>query len=82
MLENESQALKILSCFQKHNLSVSASKDILATMRSLFPSSEEVKMLDYIYSLVNANNTYSLKEVHYCEKCNSGFPENLNQFDV
>lgn len=82
LLENERQALKILSCFQKHNLSVSASKDILATMRSLFPSSEEVKVLDleYIYSLVNADNTYSLKEVHYCEKCNSDFPEDPNEF--
>ena len=76
MLENERQALKILSCFQKHNLSVSASKDILATMRSLFPSSEEVKVLDYdyIYSLVNANNSYSLKEVHYCRKMQLWFP--------
>lgn len=82
LLENEMQALKILSCFQKHNLSLSASRDILETMRTLFPTSEKVKMLnlEYIYSVVNTDNTNSVKEVHYCEICNSTFPKDPNEF--
>jgi hypothetical protein len=76
------KALKILSCFQKHNLSVSAFEDILETMRSLFPASENVKVLEleYIYSVVNTNNANNVKEVHFCEYSNPAFPNNPEIF--
>lgn len=80
--ENEMQALKILACFQRHNLSLSASKDILKMMRSLFPASENIKILDleYIYDIVNTNNSNSVREVHYCENCNTAFPDDSDIF--
>ncbi|WAR28011.1 hypothetical protein MAR_013715, partial [Mya arenaria] len=77
--ETELQALKIFSLFKRHNFTTSASRDIRQTMKSVFPSSECVTVLnlDYIYSFVDIP---PMKEVHYCEICNGVFPDNLDDF--
>ncbi|WAR10081.1 LOW QUALITY PROTEIN: hypothetical protein MAR_035157, partial [Mya arenaria] len=76
--ETEWQALKIISLFKRHNF-YHFSLDILQTMKSVFPSSECVAVLnlDYIYSFVDI---HPMKEVHYCEICNGVFPDNLDDF--
>ena len=45
--EQESHALSILSCFLRYNMSASACKDVLKTMKNLFPGSEADHVLDY-----------------------------------
>ena len=77
--EHEAQALTILSCFLRNNLSASACRDILQTMKTLFPKSESVSSLDFdrILAHVDTSNT---KEIAYCTICNQTFPETLDQF--
>ena len=78
-LTNEFEALKILSCFRRHNLTASACKDILDTMKTTFSDSKRACILDFEYlnSFVEAN---AMTEVHYCELCNTVFPEDPNEF--
>ena len=45
--EQESQALSILSCFLRYNMSASAYKDVLKTMMNIFPGSDADHVLDY-----------------------------------
>ena len=45
--ESQVQVRSILSCFLRHNMSASECKDVLKTMKNLFPGSEAVHLLDY-----------------------------------
>ena len=78
----ESQALSILSCFLRHNMSASACKDVLKTMKNLFPGSEAVHVLDYdrIWSTM-AGSELHLKESHYCPMCCEVYPDNEDVFN-
>lgn len=69
----ESQALHILSCFSRNNLSASACKDILETMKSLFPNSEVASLLNLNHLLTYVDTT-PVREVHYCILCDELFP--------
>lgn len=74
LLTNELEALKIVSCFRRHNLTASACKDISATVRSLCKDSKSAHVLNYDY-LMSFVDTNVLKEVHYCELCSEVFPD-------
>ena len=52
--------------FLRHNMSASECKDVLKTMKNLFPGSEAVHVLDYdrIWSTM-AGCALQLKESHY-----------------
>lgn len=69
--KNEHKALKILSCFQRNNLSGTACNDILKTFGSIFMDSKDILNYDYIQSFVGK---HTLKEVCYCENCHCVFP--------
>jgi len=75
LTESEKQGLSIFSCFQRNNLSASACRDILKTMRSVFPNSGQLLNFDYIQSFVDKK---PLIEVHYCEICKYVFPTDQN----
>lgn len=77
--EKEKQGLQILSCFLKHHLSASACKDILSLMKTLFRESETAKNLtfDDLWKLCGPSK---LKEIHYCEECESIFPDDPAQY--
>ncbi|WAQ99784.1 hypothetical protein MAR_024157 [Mya arenaria] len=77
--EQEAQALTILSCFLRNNLSASACRDIMQKMKTLFPKSESVSSLDFdrILTYVDTSNT---NEIAYCTICNQTFPEELDHF--
>lgn len=77
--EQEKQALTILSVFLKHNLSASASKDIMLMMKQLFPDSEALNDLSYEMLWKICGET-EFKEIHYCSFCNKVFPENLQEY--
>ena len=64
--ESQEQVLSILSCFLRHNMSASECKDVLNTMKNLFPGSEAVHVLDYdrIWSTM-AGCALQLKESYY-----------------
>ena len=78
-LTNELAALKIVSCFRRHNLTASASKDITETMKSIFSDSDQANILNFEY-LMSFIEKYPLKEVHYCEICTEVFPEDPDEF--
>lgn len=64
----------ILSCFMKHKFSKEASKDVLSLMKKLSPDStvlKEIKFQD-LWDIAGKSN---VKEVHYCEICNTIFPD-------
>ena len=67
-------ALKILSCFQRHKLTASACRDILKMVKSVSVS-DSLNLFDYEH-LMSFVPTTSYKDIHYCEKCESIFPEN------
>jgi hypothetical protein len=78
-MTDELKALKIVSCFRRHNLTVSASKDITETMKSIFHDSEHASILNYEY-LMSFIGKYPILEVHYCEICTEVFPEDPNNY--
>lgn len=78
--EKEKQAFNMLSVFVKHNLSGSASKDIISMMKKLFPESEFMSEVthEYLWSICGDTD---FKEFHYCVLCDKIFPpEDLNSF--
>lgn len=75
--QGENHALKILSCFQKHNLTASACKDILDMIKHLIPNSDGLFDMESIYSSAGVPQ---MKEVHYCEVCGNTFIENPDEF--
>jgi len=79
MSEQESQALTILSCFLRNNLSASTCKDILYTMKCLFSNSEAVSILDFGHVLSYVDTT-PVREIHYCVLCCHVFPDDKDVF--
>ncbi|XP_069109923.1 uncharacterized protein [Argopecten irradians] len=79
MTDKEFQSLSLLSCFLRNQLSVSASKDIIETLKKTFPKSKEVNDLDWEKMLSHIDST-SLKEFHYCILCSKVFPEDEDVF--
>lgn len=73
MPEKEYQGLSLLSCFLRNQFSASASKDIIETLKEIFPKLKEINILDWVEMLSYIDNT-SLKEIHYCELCTKLFP--------
>lgn len=73
LADPEVQAVKLLSCFLRNNLSASTCKDILSTLRSMFPDSTAVQRLSYenIWKFVDDTN---FRERHYCVDCDVVFP--------
>ncbi|KAH3862318.1 hypothetical protein DPMN_025284 [Dreissena polymorpha] len=78
-LTNELEALKIMSCFRRHNLTTSACKDIINTVKSVCNDSKNAHMLNYDY-LMTFFDSNPLNEVHYCEVCCAVFPKDLDIF--
>ena len=76
LLTNELEALTIVSCFRRHNLTTSACKDITDTVRSVCNDSKNAHVLNYDY-LMSFVDTNPLNEVHYCEFCSEIFPSDL-----
>ncbi|KAH3895967.1 hypothetical protein DPMN_020136 [Dreissena polymorpha] len=79
MLTNELEALTIVSCFRRHNLTTSACKDIMNTVKSVCNDSKNAHMLNYDY-LMTFFDSNPLNEVHYCEVCCAVFPKDLDIF--
>lgn len=79
LTKEESQALHILSCFSRNNLSASACKDILGTMKSLFPNTEVASLMNFDHLLTYVDND-PVREVHYCCLCNDVFPNDPDVF--
>lgn len=71
--------LSILSCFLKHKLSAAASKDMLGLMKKISPESAVLKDIKF-ETLWNIAGKSSMTEVHYCELCNTVFPDDLEQY--
>lgn len=84
LTEQETRALKILSCFLRNSLPASACRDILETvkntMKDMFPNSEKLAFLDFGHILSHINSC-SVQEVHYCILCNKIFPDNVEEFE-
>ncbi|WAR25595.1 hypothetical protein MAR_011299 [Mya arenaria] len=78
-LTDEMKALKIVSCFRRHNLTISASKDITETMKSIFQDSKHAGILKYEY-LMSFVEKHPLHEVHYCEICTELFPDDSDNY--
>ena len=80
--KQESHALSILSCFLRYNMSASACKDVLKTMKNLFPGSEADHVLDYarIWNTM-AECALQLKGSHYCLMCCEVYPDNEDVFN-
>lgn len=74
--EREMQALTLLSCFIRHNMSASACKDVIKTFQSMFPDSAGVQELDYtdMWKYVSSGGE-EMTEVHYCSLCCEVFPD-------
>jgi hypothetical protein len=72
------KALQILSCFQRHKLTASACVDILKTLKSA-SASDSCTLFNYHHLLSFVPST-SYRDIHYCEKCESIFPENKAVF--
>lgn len=77
--EQSSQALTLLSCFKRHKLSASAATDIIHTMRSIFPNSEEIQRLHY-KDILKSVGPCDTRTVHYCPMCTTIFPADPDQF--
>lgn len=77
--EKETQILTMLSCFLRHNLSASASKDILETFKQMFPDSPSLQDTSYreMCAYIACDD---VKEHHYCIKCNALFPSDKTVF--
>ena len=78
--EQEQRALRTLSMFLKHNLSASASKDIIELMKNMFPGSKALDGLTYENILNICRDEASFQEIHYCDECNRVFPDDTSQF--
>jgi hypothetical protein len=78
--DGKSKALQLLHCFKRHNLTASASKDVLRTLKSFLPKtdSETRSLLSYkqLLSYIPACNS---KEIHYCIACENVFQCDRNQ---
>ena len=68
--EGKKKALELLHCFKRHDLTASASKDILRTLKTVLPStdSETQSIFSYkqLLSYIPACNS---KEIYYCLEC-------------
>ncbi|XP_048255342.1 uncharacterized protein LOC125381981 [Haliotis rufescens] len=75
----EIQAVKLLSCFLRNNLSASTCKDIIVTLREVYPESASIQKLTYenIWKFVDDSK---MKECHYCVLCSQVFPDNEDFF--
>ncbi|XP_046566559.1 LOW QUALITY PROTEIN: uncharacterized protein LOC124275121 [Haliotis rubra] len=73
------QALKMLSCFLRNNMSASTCKDILRTLKEMYPDIASVQNLTYdnIWKFVDDS---CVKEYHYCLLCKRVFPEDCDAF--
>ena len=80
MSEQEKQALNILSVFLKHNLSASASKDVIKMMKKMFPDSHALDGITY-ESLWKVCGETSFQEFHYCSQCYNIFPDNVAEYN-
>ena len=78
--KSSKQALRILSIFLKHNLSASASKDIIELMKNMFPGSKALDGLTYENIWKICGDEASFQEIHYCDECNRVFPDDISQF--
>lgn len=67
----------LLSCFLRNGLSSATCKDILATMKNIFPESDQTLDYDAIWNSVNMIKFY---EYHYCTICLQLFPQNPDEF--
>lgn len=66
-------ALKILSCFQRHNLTASACRDILRSLKNVSAPDSQT-LFDYETLLSFVPSTAYI-EIHYCQNCASIFPQ-------
>ena len=73
--ENEIQALCIVSYIIRHNVSSTATKDLLQLLPILCPDSENIQSMTYEKVMSLAGNV-TCKTVHYCSICNTKFPDN------
>ncbi|KAI4799983.1 hypothetical protein KUCAC02_016521 [Chaenocephalus aceratus] len=65
--------------FLDHKLSAAASKDMLGLMKKISPESAVLKDIKF-ETLWNIAGKSSMTEVHYCELCNTVFPDDLEQY--
>lgn len=60
-------------------MSASGSRDIINTMKHLFPNSESVSSLDFDRILTHVD-TSNIKQTDYCIICSEPFPKDLDLF--
>ncbi|XP_070537055.1 uncharacterized protein [Ptychodera flava] len=77
--ESEIQRLCIMSCILRHNMSGSASKDMLQLMRILCPDSDNLKKMSY-QDIMAASGDADIMTVHYCSICGGQFPEQPDEY--
>lgn len=75
----EDKNLSLLACFLRNKLNASACRDLIGTLKSAFPNSQEIAELDYS-SLLSKIETSAVYEVHYCTQCLETFPNDINIF--
>lgn len=73
------QAVTMLAYLLRHNATGSASKDLVAMMKSLFPGSTEVQHLT-VNSIWKFVSDTQHKVVHYCVICKEEFVDDTDDF--
>lgn len=77
-LTQTDKEMMLLSCFIKNHLPASACKDILSTLKKLFPDCTSLQQIKY--ECLWKSVVSKLDDIHYCENCSRVFPDDPEEF--